>query len=663
MSSPATPEADHLRWIVEKQPSCLMRIGADSVVLAANDAALALFGAERASQVLGTSLTGFVAASHRDIWLGFVAKVTAGSPHSLECVLNDVSSSERHVVLHGVPLLDHADGIRSVLLSIRDNNAIRRMEAALHETEQLRQQAVMSNPQDARRIEELQTTIAELQAHRDQLERSVAELPRLQQLLKQGRTYLQDMQTRLAAATKERDTLAQQLSERAAPPQQTSDGLVDLRRSLAEAISQRDAALAAREAASAQSDAASAQRDALSAQLAERDAAHQQLWADQEAQHKALVEAHERDVEGLRRQLDERAGERADLEKRLCDAEAMCAHLRREREDAEAHVTSHVQRINVLEGRLERALQDHEQLSGDLAKRVQEHETAIAAAGERHQTEIEALRQDLAAAHAQIAQERSTIDALNAAVADERAQVSAANDRLAETQARVDASERSLAETRSGLESAQATLADERSASEALRRELTDERSTIDALRRELSDERSTIDALRRELSDERTTIDALRHELAEAVSDRDRVRAELTALDAARTQQAQDHEADRARLDRERASALAQLNEAEKALSDNRLELQSMDGVVRQIEPLAAAGRVAAEAAREILAAIGDIDARTACLAAESATDGSAREQIEQLRADAVRAASLARQIVHASRIGQAEERHADSA
>lgn len=649
MSSAAKPETDHLRWIVEKQPSCLMRVGVDSVVLAANDAALSLFGAEKASQVLGTSLTGFVAASDRDIWLGFVGKVTAGSSHSLECVLNDVSGTERHVVLHGVPLLDHADGIRSVLLSVRDNNAIRRMEAALHDTEQLRHQAPMSNPQDATRIEELQATITELQTQRDQLERTVAELPRLQQLLKQGRTYLQDMQTRLSAATKERDALAQQLNERAASPQQASDGLVDLRRSLAEAISQRDAALAERDAAAVRIDVASAQRDALSAQLAERDAAHQQLWADQEAQHNALVERHQRDLDELRRQLDERAGERADLEKRLCDAEALCAHLQREREDAEAHVTSHVQRINVLEGRLERALQDHEQLSGDLAKRVQEHEAAMAAAGERHQTEIDALRQDLTAANAQLAQERSTIDALNAAIAEERSHISNANDRLAEMQARIDASERSLSETRSTLESVQSTLADERGAGETLSREL--------------ADERASSEALRRELSDERTAIDALRRELAEAVSDRDRTRAELTALDAARTEQAQEHEAQRARLDRERSSALAQLNEAEKSLSDNRLELQSMDSVVRQIEPLAAAGRVAAEAARDILAAIGDIDARTACLAAESATDASAREQIEQLRADAVRAASLARQIVHASRIGQAEERHADSA
>ena len=633
-----------------------MRVGGDGVVLAANDAALALFGADKASQVLGTSLTGFVAASHRDIWLGFVAKVTAGSAHSLECVLNDVSGTERNVILHGVPLLDHADGVRSVLLSIRDNGAIRRMEAALHESEQLRQHSAMPNPEDTQRIEDLQATITELQAQRDQLERTVAELPRLQQLLKQGRAYLQDMQTRLAAATKERDALAEQLSERATSHDDAAASRGDLEQSLAAAI---------------------AQRDALATQLIDQNAANQQLRAEEEAKQASLVDTYERDLAALRQHLDERTTERADLQKRLSEAESRCAHLQQEREQAEHHVTSHVQRIDALEGRLARALHDHEQLTAevakrvqerehlsaemaksvqerehlaaDMAKRVQEHDAAMASAEERHRAEIAGVRHDLESANAQLVQERSTIETLNAALADERATLTTANGRLAEAHSNID--------------TISARLADEQAKLDAASRSLADTQARVNAAETSLGEARSGLEAAHASLAEERGTIDKLKGEVAGALSERDGVSTELTALQAAHAQQAREHESHRDRLQQEVAAAIANLNEAEKTLSDNRLELQSMDAAIRNIEPLAAAGRVAAESARELLAAIGDIDARTACLVSESPTDVSSREQIEQLRADAVRAASLARQILHASRLAQAEERHADSA
>ena len=78
---------DHLRWIVEKQPSCLMRIAADGLLLAANDAALALLGAETHPQVLGKQLTTLIAPTHHDAWMAFVDKVTHGSLQSFECDL------------------------------------------------------------------------------------------------------------------------------------------------------------------------------------------------------------------------------------------------------------------------------------------------------------------------------------------------------------------------------------------------------------------------------------------------------------------------------------------------------------------------------------------------------------------------------------------------
>ena len=146
---------------------------------------------------------------------------------------------------------------------------------------------------------------------------------------------------------------------------------------------------------------------------------------------------------------------------------------------------------------------------------------------------------------------------------------------------------------------------------------------------------------------------------------------AELTASEASRAQLSQDADAarerlqtERERLEKEVRTALAQLNEADKVLSDHRLEVQSMDTAIRQIEPFAAAGRLAVDLARELLATITDIDARSACLVVEHPADSSSREQIEQLRSDAVRAGTLARQIIHAGRINRTEEEqsHADS-
>ena len=83
------------------------------------------------------------------------------------------------------------------------------------------------------------------------------------------------------------------------------------------------------------------------------------------------------------------------------------------------------------------------------------------------------------------------------------------------------------------------------------------------------------------------------------------------------------------------------------------------MDLAARRTEPLAAAGRLALDIARELVSAVADIDARAACLlVAECPVDSSSREEVEQLRADAVRAASLARQILQANHLNQSEER-----
>ena len=124
-------EAIHLRRLLDTLPSCLMRVGADGFVLAANDAALGLLGDRDLGHVLGSMVTVWIVTEHHDRWREFAATVASGTRCSLECDLIDLSGNHRTVLFHGVPLIDHPDGVPSIMLGARDISASRRLEVAL----------------------------------------------------------------------------------------------------------------------------------------------------------------------------------------------------------------------------------------------------------------------------------------------------------------------------------------------------------------------------------------------------------------------------------------------------------------------------------------------------------------------------------------------------
>ncbi|GAC1457052.1 MAG: hypothetical protein PVSMB1_06790 [Gemmatimonadaceae bacterium] len=186
-------ETAHLRRLIETQPFCIMRIALDGVLLAANDAALALLGAREPDQVLGTALTVWMGAGHQDGWLEFVSAVAGGASGSLECELTGSSSNHRTVVLYGVPLLDHADGIPSMILGVRDISDSRRIEAALQASE-------------SHRLEPAPQTVEQIESQRVALEQ-------LERLLKEGRTHLKNLRTQLQQAGSDRGRLATCLAE------------------------------------------------------------------------------------------------------------------------------------------------------------------------------------------------------------------------------------------------------------------------------------------------------------------------------------------------------------------------------------------------------------------------------------------------------------------
>jgi PAS domain S-box-containing protein len=137
--APGPDEALHLRRLIEQQPACLMRAGVDGVLLAVNEAALRLLGAESLTQVLGRNLTTVIMPRQHEEWLEFAARVRDGASGSLECDLTDLSGMRRTILLQAVPLLDHADGVPSMILTARDLSAPRRLEAAIRERETSRE--------------------------------------------------------------------------------------------------------------------------------------------------------------------------------------------------------------------------------------------------------------------------------------------------------------------------------------------------------------------------------------------------------------------------------------------------------------------------------------------------------------------------------------------
>ena len=118
-------EAALLRGVLDNQPICLLRLGTDGVVLSANDAAQTLVGAEGLGEMLGKVFTGWVAPEYCGQWQTFLLQVSQGTPASLQCNLIGPSGVRLPTLLHGVPLDDHPDGIRSIAVAVRNSNAER----------------------------------------------------------------------------------------------------------------------------------------------------------------------------------------------------------------------------------------------------------------------------------------------------------------------------------------------------------------------------------------------------------------------------------------------------------------------------------------------------------------------------------------------------------
>src|SRR4029079_4491859 len=92
-----------------------------------------------------------------------------------------------------------------------------------------------------------------------------------------------------------------------------------------------------------------------------------------------------------------------------------------------------------------------------------------------------------------------------------------------------------------------------------------------------------------------------------------------------------------------------------EKALADQRVELETLDEHLRERECLAGVGRAALAAGRELETMIMAVNAHTEFLLTRCAVEADDRQAIEALRGEAITAASLVRQIIQANPVPHA--------
>ncbi len=127
----ADREVERLRLLIEHQPTCVMRIGLDAVILAANDAALGQLGASQLGQALGHRFTKWMLPNQRDRWLDLATRARENGAASIECDLVDLAERQRTVLLQAVRQPAHPDGIESMTVAVREMSGMNRLEKAL----------------------------------------------------------------------------------------------------------------------------------------------------------------------------------------------------------------------------------------------------------------------------------------------------------------------------------------------------------------------------------------------------------------------------------------------------------------------------------------------------------------------------------------------------
>lgn len=162
-------EVERLRTLLDKLPSCLMRIGVDGTLLAVSDTALDLLGARDLGAALGTNVVDRLRGDAGAVWADFVRRVSDGGSGSSECEMEDFTGARRVVVLQGVAVPHHPDAQASILVAVRDITTARRLEASLHEQEGVRRSVQAALESSTATLEQFRGQLAQATAERREL--------------------------------------------------------------------------------------------------------------------------------------------------------------------------------------------------------------------------------------------------------------------------------------------------------------------------------------------------------------------------------------------------------------------------------------------------------------------------------------------------------------
>ena len=680
--SPAA-DASYLRQLLERQPGCLVRVQRDGVFLACNDAALGLFGVDTLGAILNTNLTDRLAATDRGAWQEFANRVWTGGAASFECHLAIPDGAERTVLIQGIAIKDHPDGVNSLLLSLRDTSLTHRLETSL-QTEEINREGHDGREKETR--EQLDQALADRRQLAAQIEEHQAERQRLTAALD---THIADRQRREAEYRQKSAELERRAEENQLAflirERETSDRIARLEVELAASAAAQARLASAHEqqlAGASQQDltshepngqaladlelrlqAATAEQARLLALAAEHEAQRQQL----DAEHRAIVENRE---QALSRAREERALGIAQAHRELSELGLRLTHALGEQDRLSGLIEERERERDRIDAEHRRALADLEASNGEAlaeCERVltEEHEQ-VRQQNERQRFELA----DLKKRHAEAVAERQRLSDLVKERERQQTIVDADHARtIGEIEARHEealaareqawhAEREQIRRQRDDQEREMAGLKEGQAKAVAEQRRLSELLKQTEAERQQLQAERAADGVeLDRRLSGaldqamgsresaNRERIANLQLELAQAVSDQMRLQAAAAQGEGRLKRLVAEYGVDRAQAERALGEAIFKKNKVLKALADQRVELQRWQDAATELEPLAAAGRLAADVAGDLQEVLSHVDAQAKFVLTLCSSDAVSRAEIEALRSDALRAASLARQ------------------
>ena len=390
-NAPSGPTAAErrLKWVIESAPVGLVITDAAGDVLAANKAALSLFGPERLDDVLKKPLSRLIAQEDRERLVGFIAEVCRGQAGTLEYELVRSDGTRRVMETRAVPLQREADAPTAFLSATWD---------------------VTERKRSGNVAQQLQSRFELVEAERDALKELLREAQSAQERLFQERAAEQQMintlreaggksQAAIAEAaerhrsqndewSKERDSLLAKLKEAGDRHQHQADQWSTERADLSTRLQEAEG----RHQQSAGQW--SSERESLQARLQETAHRHEHeasQWSEErEKLHGKLQETLHRHQHAANQWSDERTGLQSQLHQAEDRHEHAARELAAERDALRTKVQEAEDRHAALAGQM---LAEQAARQASLAHAESRYEEALAAAAAERQRVENALNE------------------------------------------------------------------------------------------------------------------------------------------------------------------------------------------------------------------------------------------------------------------------------